>query len=345
MKKIFFLLFALTIFCGCEKIGSEYKKKIDYTARRKEILKMIDAEGLTSSNFPFIDCSTSTSPLRDLVMYNILDMPYKWLMDFVTGSEYHIVWELPEGVVMHSDEHKRLAADLLELSRSNGSHGAYVNLIDGKTNLIIDSRDISRNELEYSNNKHVNIQTKPLAWDAMVFLVHPDNKVKSLTLEQIQDIYTGDITNWKEVGGDDVEIHPYMRDVDSGSQEKMETMVMKGKKMLDWPEMIGYNMLSPYMSIMFDPQGIGYSPYFFCESMVKDLYDVKVIAIDGVKPSQKAILKSVNGESGGYPFYSQIYAAIRENEPTKSISHQIYDWFESESARSIIDESGYIPLK
>lgn len=345
MKKVIVILFAISIFWGCDQISDNPEENVDYGPRREEILKMIDTEGLSSSNFPFIDCSTSTSPLRDLVMYNILDIPYEWFVDVVTGSQYHITWKLPEGVSMGSDEHIRLAAELNELSRSNGSHGAYVNLIDGKTDLIIDSRDVSRNELEYSNEKGVKIHTKPLAWDAMVFLVHPDNKVKSLTLEQIQDIYTGDITNWKEVGGDDMEIHPYMRDPDSGSQEKMETMVMNGKKMLDWPEMVGKNMLSPYMSIMFDEKGIGYSPYFFCESMVRDLYDVKVIAIDGVNPSQEAILKSVEGKSGGYPFYSQIYAAIRSDEPSKSIPHQIYDWFESESARSIVDESGYIPLK
>lgn len=352
MKKILLILLAVPMFLACEKINNKeeqgfpnYEKDINYKARRKEILKMIDTRGLSSSNFPFIDCSTSTSPLRDLVMYNILDIPYEWFFNVVTGSQYHIVWNLPKGIAPGSDEHKKLSAELLELSRSNGSHEAYVNLIDGRTDLIIDSRNISRNELEYSNEKGVKIMTKPLAWDAMVFLVHPDNKINSLTLEQIQDIYTGNITNWKEVGGDDLEIHPYMRDPDSGSQEKMETMVMKGKKMLVWPEMIGYNMISPYMSIMVDEKGIGYSPYFFCESMVRDLYDVKVIAINGVKPSQKSILESVNGQSGGYPFYSQIYAAIRTDEPAKSLPHQIYDWFESESARSIIDESGYIPLK
>ncbi len=335
---------SISMFLGCDKIP-DYEEKMDYQARRMEILNIIDTNGLSASNFPFIDCSTSTSPLRDLVMYNILDIPYEWFVDIVTGSQYHIVWKLPKDIAQGSDEHKQLSIRLNELSRSNGSHEAYVNLIDGKTDLIIDSRNISRNELEYMTEKGVEILTKPLAWDAMVFLVHPDNKVNSLTLEQIQDIYTGDITNWKEVGGDDLEIHPYMRDPDSGSQEKMETMVMKGKKMLVWPEMVGNNMLSPYMSIMYDEKGIGYSPYFFCESMVRDLYDVKVIAIDGVKPSQESILKSVDGKPGGYPFYSQIFAAICADEPTKSIPHQIYDWFESDSARSIIDESGYIPLK
>lgn len=343
MKK-FLLLVIIPMLFGCEK-EDEFENVIDYGARRTEIMQMIDTDGLNHSNFPFIDCSTSTSPLRDLVTYNILDIPYRWGLDIANGSQYHITWNVPKGMTVGSDEHQQLAADLLKLSRSNGSHGAYVNLIDGNTDLIIDSRNISRNETAYSIEQGVTVQTKPLAWDAMVFLVHPDNKVNSLTIEQIQGIYTGAITNWKEVGGDDMEIHPFMRDADSGSQEKMETMVMQGKKMLDWPDMVVYDMISPYSKIANNPKGIGYSPYFFCESMVRDLYRVKVLAIDGVKASQESILKSVNGQSGGYPFYSQIYAAIRADEPSKSIPHQIYDWFESESARSIISESGYIPLK
>ena len=342
MKKIL-LLFIIPMLLGCEK-DDDIEDVIDYGARRSEITQMIDTDGLNHSNFPFIDCSTSTSPLRDLVTYNILDIPYEWFRNVVTGSYYYIAWKVPDGIVMGSDEHKLLADDLLNLRKSNGSHGAYVNLIDGNTDLIIDSRNISRNEIDYSNEKEVSIQTKPLAWDAMVFLVHPSNKVKSLTIEQIQGIYTGEITNWKQLGGSDMEIHPYMRDADSGSQEKMETMVMKGKKMLEWPEMVGYDMISPYTQIEFDPKGIGYSPYFFCKAMVRDLYGVRVLAIDGVEASKESILKSVDGQSGGYPFYSQIYAAIRADEPVISIPHQIYDWFESASARSIISESGYIPL-
>ena len=64
------------------------------------------------------------------------------------------------------------------------------------------------------------IVTKPLAWDAMVFLVHPDNKVKSLTLEQIQDIYTVEITNWKELGGNDGAIVVIGRENGSGTRDR-----------------------------------------------------------------------------------------------------------------------------
>ncbi len=304
-----------------------------------------EIKGLTLDNFPFMDCSTSTSPLRDMVMYNLLDIQYGWGMNVVTGSQYEIFFRLPEGMETGSDEHKAFAAKIHGLRQASGSHEAYVNLIDGVTGVIIDSRDISRNEKKYADEKHVTIETKPLAWDALVFVVHPDNKVKSLTQEQIRKIYTGEITNWKMVGGDDLEIHAYTRNVDSGSQEKMETLVMAGLKMIDNPVYMGGAMLSPYLSIEMDPCGIGYTPYYFCESMVRDLHAVKVIAVDGAYPTSEAIMKAVKGEKGAYPYFSNIYAAIRSDESDNSLSRQIYKWLSTPRAKDIIDESGYISIR
>lgn len=308
----------------------------------------ISINGLTLDNFPFMDCSTSTSPLRNMIMFTLLDIPFEWGVNLVTGSQYEIMWNLPEGMNPGSPEHVALCDKLnMELLKSNGSHEAYVNLIDGKSSVIIDSRDISRNELKYSEEKGVNVETQPIALDAMAFIVHPSNKVKSLTIEQIQKIYTGEITNWKQVGGGDLEIHPYMRDEDSGSQEKMETLIMKGLKMLDWPEMYLNNMLSPFFSVESDPNGIAYSPYYFCSRMVGDLRNVKVLGINGVYPNKESILAGNAGKTtGAYPFSSYIYAAIRADEPETSFAHQIYDLLCNDTkAKNIIDESGYIAIR
>ena len=295
-------------------------------------------DGLSLETFPFIDCSTSTSPLRDMVMYTLLDIPYTWGLDIVSGSQYAVWFMLPDGMVQGSAEHRALL-------RSSGSHGAYVNLIDGVSDVIIDSRDISRNELQYAQEKGVTIETKPLAWDALVFIVHPDNKVKSLTQEQIRKIYSGKITNWKEVGGENHEIHAYTRDPDSGSQEKMETLVMKGQKMIDLPEMQGGMMLSPYISIEADEWGIAYTPYYFCDRMIGDLRSVKVLAVDGAYPTPETILDGVQGKRNAYPFFSHIYAAIRADEPKDSFPSQIYRWLSTPKAKDIVDSSGYISLR
>ena len=303
-------------------------------------------EGLTWQDFPFIDCSTSTSPLRDMVMYTLLDIPYEWGINILSGSQYAVWYRLPEGMVQGSEEHIAFTNKLnYDLCRSSGSHGAYVNLIDGVSDVIIDSRDISRNEKQYAREKGVSIRTKPLAWDALVFIVHPGNKVKSLTQEQIRGIYTGKITNWKEVGGEDHKINAYTRDPDSGSQEKMETLVMQGEKMIDLPQMQLMTMMSPYFSIEADEWGIAYTPYYFCERMVADLRSVKVLAVDGASPTPETILNGVQGKKDAYPYFSQIYAAVRANEPEQSVPSEIYRWLSTPTAKDIVDESGYISLR
>ena len=305
-----------------------------------------EIEGLTLDNFPYMDCSTSTSPLRDMVMYELLGIPYSWGMDIVSGSMYSIWFSLPEGMVQGSDEHIAFTNTLHQrLLPSSGSHGAFVNLIDGKSGVIIDSRDISRNERQYAQEKGVEIETKPIAWDALVFIVHPDNPVKSLTQNQIRKIYTGEITNWKQVGGEDHEIHPYSRDPDSGSQEKMETLVMDGLTMKEWPEMMLTTMLSPYFTIAADEWGIAYTPYYFCDRMVADLANVKVLAVDGVSPKPETVLNGAAGKTkDAYPFFSNIYAAVRAAEPSGSYPRQIYRWLSTPRGKKIIDGSGYIAL-
>ncbi len=338
-KHLTILLVGLLAIAACGRV-----QKYEYVD--PDAVDDFTIEGLTWQDFPFIDCSTSTSPLRDMVMYTLLDIPYEWGLDVVTGSQYAVWFFLPDGMVQGSEEHAAFTDRLnFTLRRSSGSHGAYVNLIDGVSDVIIDSRDISRNERQYAQQKGVSIKTKPLAWDALVFIVHPGNKVKSLTQEQIRKIYSGKITNWKEVGGADHPINAYTRDPDSGSQEKMETLVMQGEKMTDLPEMQGYTMLSPYLSIESDEWGIGYTPYYFCERMVSDLRNVKVLAVNGTFPTPESILNGVQGKRNAYPYFSQIYAAVRADEPLESVPGQIYRWLSTPAAKDIVDESGYISLR
>ena len=148
------------------------------------------------------------------------------------------------------------------------------------------------------------------------------------------------------VGGTAHDISPYMRNANSGSQEKMEEMVMKGTPMLDLPEMIGSAMLSPYESIERDTWGIGYTPYYYCERMVGDLRRVKVLAVDGVYPNAGTILNGAAGRrNDAYPYVSNIYAAIRKDEPADSYARQIYDWLSTPRAKDIVDESGYISMR
>jgi phosphate transport system substrate-binding protein len=292
--------------------------------------------GISLTDWPLTDCSTSTRPVRDLVAYKLLDIPYKWEVDWMSGTTYIIQPDFSE------TESSFSYSDYLAKNLCSGTHGAYTNLIEGKCDVIIASRDISRNEKAAAESLGVELETAPLAIDALVFIVNPKNPVKNLTADQIRKIYTGEITNWKEVGGVDHAITPYIRNADSGSQEKMETLVMNGLNMIDgtyMPEIIGSQMTSPYSQLEYDEYGIGYTPFFYCTARVRDLLRVDMLSIDGVTPRKESL------RANRYPFVSSIYAAVRKSESHESIAYKLYKFLFTKEGADMIDESGYIAIR
>ena len=307
----------------------------DDTRTQDDDTSTLGFEDVTWEEWPNTDCSTSTSPLRDILAYKLLGIPYYWYINPINGGTYKIY------AYLNPKELSGYHLDFRSKNQCNGTHGAYMNLLKGETDLIIASRDISRNEKDSAAALGVELITTPLATDALVFIVNPKNPVNNLTTEQLQKIYTGEITNWKEVGGVDHAITPFIRDADSGSQEKMETMVMKGLTMLDessaWV-MKGSSMFSPYSCIAHDEYAIGYSPYFYCTSMVRDLIEVKLISIDGIKPNKKTL------KGNSYPFTSYIYAAVRKSEPHESMAYRLFQFLFTKEGAKIVNESGYIDI-
>jgi len=298
-----------------------------------------DLKDVKLEDWPQTDCSTSTRPVRDLVAYKLLGVPYKWEVDWMSPTTYIIAPDFS------GTESSFSYNDYLAKNLSSGTHDAYMNLIEGKTDVIIASRDISRNETASAAELGVELETAPLAIDALVFIVNPKNPVKNLTSDQVRKIYTGEITNWKEVGGVDHAITPYIRNADSGSQEKMETLVMNGLKMIDGTEetymyeIIGSQMASPYLQLENDEYGIGYTPFFYCTAMVRDLMRVDMLSIDGVAPGKESL------RNNKYPFVSSIYAAVRKTEVHDSMAYKLYQFLFTKKGADMIDESGYIAIR
>ena len=323
IKRIISFAVFLAMMSGCNGIGNPEG----------------DLKDIKLEDWPLTDCSTSTMPARDLVAYKLLGVPYKWEEDWMGSPTYIIQPDFSGTKTSFSYR------DYLEKNLCSGTHGAYMNLIEYKTDLIIASRDISRNEREYAIDLGVGLETAPLAIDALVFIVNPKNPVKNLTSDQVRKIYTGEITNWKEVGGVDHAITPYIRNADSGSQEKMETLVMDGLKMIDGTEgtymyeIIGSQMASPYLQLENDEYGIGYTPFFYCTAMVRDLMRVDMLSIDGVMPSKESL------RADKYPFVSSIYAGIRKTEDHESMAYKLYQFLFTKKGADMIDESGYIAIR
>lgn len=110
-----------------------------------------------------------------------------------------------------------------------GSGVGITALADGSTDICMSSRDLKTSEEIDLQEKNVTISKVIVAYDALSVIVHPDNKVSQLTREQIEGIFTGEITNWKKVGGDDMPITAISRESSSGTYEFFKEHVMDKK--------------------------------------------------------------------------------------------------------------------
>lgn len=110
-----------------------------------------------------------------------------------------------------------------------GSGVGLASLLSGSTDIAQSSRKIKfseRQKIQQSGKKHTEVI---VAYDALALVVHPDNQVNKLTREQLEGIFTGKITNWKEVGGADLKIIPYSRETSSGTYEFFKDVVLDNK--------------------------------------------------------------------------------------------------------------------
>ena len=119
----------------------------------------------------------------------------------------------------------------VQIALSGGGSGNGIKaLLDGLANIAMSSRDIKGSEKELAAKKGINPVRTAVAVDALVPVVNPKNPINELSLDQLKDIYTGKITNWKELGGADANIVVVSRDTSSGTYETWEEMVMKKER-------------------------------------------------------------------------------------------------------------------
>ncbi|MCD8167031.1 MAG: hypothetical protein LUE93_13510 [Bacteroides sp.] len=137
LLKVCTLFFCILCFHSCskEEEGTHYTKSI---------------KGLTADNFPYMDSSTSTHPLMNIVAYRLMGIPYYWQVSPINGIEKHIAVDYQK--VNNREELNKISEKL----NSSTTHGSFINLIDQKAELIIASRSISRDEKQYAEEKRSN---------------------------------------------------------------------------------------------------------------------------------------------------------------------------------------------
>ena len=205
--------------------------------------------------------------------------------------------------------------------QKTGTTNAFKRVINGEVDIIF-CAEPSKKQLEYAASKNVELELIPIGKEAFVFIVNKNNPINDLTVDQIKQIYTGKINNWKDLGGEYTPIIALQRAEGSGSQTAMLSF-MNGEEM----ERINQTILG---------RSIGYSFRYYVESIVKD-GKLKMISINGVTPNIENI------QNNTYPIVDNFYMIYRKDNTNKNIK-TIEDYILSQEGQDIIKEIGYVPI-
>jgi phosphate transport system substrate-binding protein len=217
-----------------------------------------------------------------------------------------------------------------------GSGVGIAALLDGSTDIAMSSRKMKMEEKIKMNEAGKAFKEATIAFDALTIIVNPANNISQLTREQLEKIFTGKITNWKEVGGDDLKIIAYSRESSSGTFEFFKEHVMKNK---NYASSV---LLMPatgaiVQSISQTKGAIGYIGLAYMNKSVKDIK----VSYDGGKTFVAASLE--NAKAKTYPITRPLYYYYATKDEAKV--KPFIDYVLSADGQTIISQVGYVPLK
>lgn len=227
-----------------------------------------------------------------------------------------------------------------ELTSCTKTSNAWSNIANGNADILL-VYEAAEDTKAYLDTVGTELEITPLGRDALVFINNEQNPVENLTQQQLIDIYTGNVTNWNEVGGEDLEIIPYQRVATSGSQSLFMKLLMKDIVPMNAP----MELRPAEMGMLIDElarynnegNALGYSVFYYASYMYQQP-GLKMIAVDGVEPSDETIA------DGSYPLLNEYYLVIRADEPEDSPARQLRNWILTDEGRAAIIEAGYIPM-
>lgn len=204
-----------------------------------------------------------------------------------------------------------------------GSGTGIAAVLEGRCDIGLSSRALKDSE------KEEGLTATILAYDGIAVIVHPDNPVSDLTIEEIAQIYTGEITVWSAVGGSDTEIVLIGREAGSGTRDGFEAATKTTGKCNYRQELTSTGDI--ITAVTGNPNAIGYVSV----ASVKDT--VKVLQIDGVVPDEESI------RSGSYAIQRPFLLVTKSETPLSEAAQQFFDYVFTEEAKAIITAAGVVP--
>lgn len=205
-----------------------------------------------------------------------------------------------------------------------GSSAGIESVSKGSSDIGTSSRELKEEELD------LGLDDTPVAFDAIAVIVNPDNPVTGLTTEEVRAIFAGEITNWREVGGPDMEIGLVNRDEASGTREAFHKIVM-GDSLFDRGAVV-LPGTGQVRAVVAQVEGaIGYISLGFVNG------EVRAIAIDGVEPSEATVV------SGEYPV-QRVLHFFTKGEMSDATADYIEYVLSPDVQDAIVRDAGFIPI-
>mgnify|MGYP000852743053 FL=1 len=214
--------------------------------------------------------------------------------------------------------------------RGGGSGVGIASLQNKTTDICNSSRPLKSKEISTAKAKGINPIPYAIANDAITIVVHNSNLLNNLSIKQIKDIYTGNIINWKELGGANVPIVVISRDVASGTYEVFNDKVLAGAKVIGSAQLLASNN-AVISAVSNTPGAIGYVGLGYLND------NAKLLSVNKVTPSELTV------KNNSYPLSRKLY--MYTNGKAKGIVANYIGFIQSDRGQKIVVERGFINIK
>lgn len=220
------------------------------------------------------------------------------------------------------------------LLEGGGSSAGITAFREGKVDMAMSSRNLNNEEKEAITKQGKDAYSIIVAYDALSFIVHPENKVTRLTQKQLADIFSGEVTNWKQVGGDDKPIQVIIREATSGTNEFVKDVVLN-KKPFPANAKICTGTSAVIQAVSQMPNAIGFVGIGYLEEIVKPVAVASGNSANFVVPSFKTALNKT------YPLIRPLYFIYDKKQEGRIKS--FVDFATSSLGQKVVVHRGFIP--
>src|SRR2546423_5782501 len=214
---------------------------------------------------------------------------------------------------------------------AEGSTTGIAAIIDGTAEIGMSSRRAKSSEVGAASAKGKNMKPTIVAHDGIAVIVNSANPVKSLTKKQVEQIFTGDVTDWSAVGGSGGKISIYTRNTSSGTYSEFKELAMKKRDYAGGSQkMAGNEQIAAEVGK--NKNGVGYVGMAYTQAS-----GVKVVLIDGATPSVKSV------QDHSYPYWRPTF--YYTNGEPGGLAKQFVDFTLSSAGQNIVSRVGFVPVK